>query len=149
MLESGPWHVEKQYLVLRKWSIDFSYGQLNLHKLPLWLKLWNIPLSYYHREGISYVASGVGRPLYMDKATARCSRLDYAKVCVEVDASKEIPERIKMRIGADLLLKLGLRSRGYQKDVKNATCLAIVVSLTHVLEQWSVLLYMIFLLRLS
>lgn len=44
-----------------------------------------MPLAYYHRDRIDYIASAVGHPLYIDKAT-RGTRLDYARVSVEVGA---------------------------------------------------------------
>ncbi|KAG5531584.1 hypothetical protein RHGRI_026261 [Rhododendron griersonianum] len=36
-------------------------------------------------SGMSYVASALGRPLYADRMTETCKRLNYTKVCVEVD----------------------------------------------------------------
>lgn len=98
VLESGPWHVDKSYLVLRKWSVELAPEQLSMKKLPIWVRLRNIPLAFYHREGISYIASGVGRPLYMDRATANGTRLDFAKVCIEIDAMTDIPEKLRLEI---------------------------------------------------
>lgn len=43
-------------------------------------------------EGLSYVASAVGKPLYADKMTETCKGLSYAKICVEVDADLVLPE---------------------------------------------------------
>nr|TKR98076.1 hypothetical protein D5086_0000206770 [Populus alba] len=37
--------------------------------------------------GLSMAASMIGRPLSCDESTYNCTRLDYARVCVEVDAS--------------------------------------------------------------
>ena len=37
------------------------------------------------------LASTLGKPLYMDEATASGSRVDYARVCIEIEASFTFP----------------------------------------------------------
>lgn len=90
--------MDKSYLVPRKWSVELAPKQLSLHKLPIWVCLRKIPLAFYHREGISHIASGVGHPLYMDKATANGTKLDYAKACIEIDAPVNLPEKLRLEI---------------------------------------------------
>lgn len=41
-------------------------------------------------EGLGVVASGVGRPLYSDRRTTEKTRIDFARVCIEVDAGCEL-----------------------------------------------------------
>ncbi|KAG5548467.1 hypothetical protein RHGRI_013973 [Rhododendron griersonianum] len=43
-------------------------------------------------EGLSHVASAIGKPLYADHLTESCKRISFAKICVEVDASAPLPE---------------------------------------------------------
>ncbi|KAF7145571.1 hypothetical protein RHSIM_Rhsim04G0162200 [Rhododendron simsii] len=43
-------------------------------------------------EGLSYVARAVRIPLYADTMTETCQRLNYAKICVEIDVNAELPE---------------------------------------------------------
>ncbi|KAK4411703.1 putative ribonuclease H protein [Sesamum angolense] len=45
-------------------------------------------------EGLSTVASGVGIPLYTDKITKSCSRLDFARVCVMLDYNSTLPKHL-------------------------------------------------------
>ncbi|KAJ8752286.1 hypothetical protein K2173_003922 [Erythroxylum novogranatense] len=56
---------------------------------------------FEHVFGSSYIASATGVPLYMDSITASQSRLAYAKVCVEIDASIAVPKTI------DVILRNG------------------------------------------
>ncbi|PKI40699.1 hypothetical protein CRG98_038954 [Punica granatum] len=74
--------------------------------MPVWVQLRRIPLQYFHPKGISYLASAIGKPLYMDRATALCSRLDYAKVCVEVDVEKEIQNVLNVDLGNECKLEV-------------------------------------------
>ncbi|PKI54638.1 hypothetical protein CRG98_024989 [Punica granatum] len=70
-----------------------------MRKMPIWVQLRKIPLQYFHPKGISYLASAIGKPLFMDRATALRSRLEYAKVCIELDVDKEIPEFLNVDLG--------------------------------------------------
>ncbi|PKI45194.1 hypothetical protein CRG98_034415 [Punica granatum] len=70
-----------------------------MRKMPIWVQLRKIHLQYFHPKGISYLASAVGKPLFMDRATALRSRLEYAKVCIELDVDKEIPEFLNVDLG--------------------------------------------------
>ncbi|XVE70927.1 hypothetical protein DITRI_Ditri10aG0109000 [Diplodiscus trichospermus] len=54
-------------------SLDFD-----LAKIPIRMHLRNVPLELFTRSGLSYIASAVGIPLYMDRITASYQRLVYA-----------------------------------------------------------------------
>ncbi|KAL0285440.1 UNVERIFIED_CONTAM: hypothetical protein Sradi_7174000, partial [Sesamum radiatum] len=49
-------------------------------------------------EGLSIVASGVGKPLYPDAITRACTRLDFARVCVMLDISAKLLKHIVIMI---------------------------------------------------
>ena len=49
---------------------------------------------YWTTNGLSTVASGVGRPLYPDAITRACTRLDFARVCVMIDVAQTLPKHI-------------------------------------------------------
>ncbi|PWA36552.1 zinc knuckle CX2CX4HX4C [Artemisia annua] len=62
-------------------------------KIPLWVRIYNVPLEAWNMEGISRIASRIGTPLIMDKVTTTMcekgySRASYARVLVEVVAAK-------------------------------------------------------------
>ncbi|XP_039000858.1 uncharacterized protein LOC120126869 [Hibiscus syriacus] len=64
-------------------------------------KLWNqtstgARAELYSREGLSYIASALGIPLTMDSITASKTRLEYAKVCIEIEANEDILETVEV-----------------------------------------------------
>ena len=65
----------------------YSLSPREMDKFPVWVRLFNVPLEYWTVNGLSCVASGVGRPLHADGITLSRKRLSYARVCLEVDAS--------------------------------------------------------------
>ncbi|GJY90846.1 RNA-directed DNA polymerase, eukaryota, reverse transcriptase zinc-binding domain protein [Tanacetum coccineum] len=69
--------------------------------LPLWVKLYYVPIEAWIVNGISVIASSLGKPLIMDKTTTRmCTegrgRVGYARVLVEVQADKEFKDKIEI-----------------------------------------------------
>ncbi|PKI68538.1 hypothetical protein CRG98_011087 [Punica granatum] len=61
---------------------------------------------YFHPKGISNLATAIGKPLYMDRATALRSRLDYAKVCIEVEVKKEISDVLNVDLGNEYIVEV-------------------------------------------
>lgn len=56
----------------------------------------NVPLEYWTTQGLSHIASSVGKPLYADELTEKCQRLTFAKVCVEVDLNSTFPSSFEL-----------------------------------------------------
>ncbi|XVE59250.1 hypothetical protein DITRI_Ditri05aG0030900 [Diplodiscus trichospermus] len=94
VLEQGPWHIQNKPLIMRKWEPSMTSLNFDLTKIPLWIHLRNVPLELFTKLGLSYIASVIGKPLYMDRITAYHQRLAYAKLCVEIDIGAEIPKYI-------------------------------------------------------
>ncbi|KAK8665814.1 hypothetical protein V6N13_005972 [Hibiscus sabdariffa] len=101
VLENGPWHIQNKPLILRKWEPNMSKLDFDLVCMLVWVQLYNVPLELYNKIGLSYIASALGVPLYMDSVTANRERLEYAKVCVEIGACSVLPKFI------DVLLRDG------------------------------------------
>ncbi|KAK3189546.1 hypothetical protein Dsin_029107 [Dipteronia sinensis] len=59
-------------------------------KIPVWVKLFNIPHEYWNEEGLSHIASAVGKPLYADSLIESMKRISFARVCIEIDASCDL-----------------------------------------------------------
>ncbi|KAE8682000.1 Pentatricopeptide repeat-containing protein [Hibiscus syriacus] len=93
-VKNGHWHIQNKPLVLRKWEPNLRKLDFDLKRMPVWVQLYNVPLELFSRVGLSYIASAVGNPLYMDYVTASKERLEFAKVCVEVEAGEVIHEVI-------------------------------------------------------
>ncbi|GJW07256.1 RNA-directed DNA polymerase, eukaryota, reverse transcriptase zinc-binding domain protein [Tanacetum coccineum] len=69
--------------------------------LPCWIKLHNVPLEAWTSNGISAIASGVGKPLIMDKTTTKMCKggvgnFGYARVLVEIQADKDFKDKIEI-----------------------------------------------------
>ncbi|KAK8605380.1 hypothetical protein V6N13_102162 [Hibiscus sabdariffa] len=101
VLENGPWHIQNKPLVLRKWEPNMRKLDFELSKMPIWFQLYNVPLELFNQKCLSYISSALGTPLYMDSVTSNRERVEFAKVCIEVDVAFCIPNKI------DVLVKDG------------------------------------------
>ncbi|XVE64166.1 hypothetical protein DITRI_Ditri07aG0080200 [Diplodiscus trichospermus] len=70
VLKERSWYVQNKPFIVRKWELRLTTLDLDLTRIPLWVHLSNIPLELFTKEGLSYIASTIGSPLYMDRITA-------------------------------------------------------------------------------
>ncbi|KAB5530159.1 hypothetical protein DKX38_020240 [Salix brachista] len=87
VLEQGPWMFGGKHLILQQWHPRFQFDPNKIAKLPVWVRLKGLPLPLWSVKGLSLAASMVGEPLSCDQQTHACTKLEYARVCVEIDAS--------------------------------------------------------------
>ncbi|KAL0320489.1 UNVERIFIED_CONTAM: hypothetical protein Sradi_5310400 [Sesamum radiatum] len=94
IIEGGPWLFQGQPIVLQRWQLDMALHKLKHTEVPVWIKLKHLPVEYWTDEGLSVVASGLGKPLYPDAITKACTRLDFARVCVMLNIASKLPKYI-------------------------------------------------------
>ncbi|XP_031254931.1 uncharacterized protein LOC116112947 [Pistacia vera] len=83
MLEGGPWFIGEQHSFLKLWAPNLSLGMNGVTRTP---------------KGLSHIASVIDIPLYMDNITESGERLEFAKVCIEIDSSAEFKEEFELEI---------------------------------------------------
>ncbi|KAL0309303.1 UNVERIFIED_CONTAM: hypothetical protein Sradi_5872600 [Sesamum radiatum] len=92
IIEEGPWLFQGQPIVLQCWEQGMSLRRQK--HIPVWVHLKHLPMEYWTDDGLGTVTSGVGIPLYTDKITKNCSRIDYARVCVMLDYNSTLPKHL-------------------------------------------------------
>ncbi|KAL0367301.1 UNVERIFIED_CONTAM: hypothetical protein Sradi_3620200 [Sesamum radiatum] len=98
VIEVGPWLFQGQPIVLQKWEPGMVLRKLQHTQVPVWVKLRHLPVELWTTEGLSTVASGIGKPLYPDAITRACTRLDFARVCIMLDISSTLPKHIVIMV---------------------------------------------------
>ncbi|KAL0451688.1 UNVERIFIED_CONTAM: hypothetical protein Slati_1146900 [Sesamum latifolium] len=74
-----------QPIVLQKWESGMALHKQSHTQVPVWIKLHHLPVELWTDDGLSTVASAVGKPLYQDSIMKTCARLDYARGSVMLD----------------------------------------------------------------
>ncbi|KAL0288032.1 UNVERIFIED_CONTAM: hypothetical protein Sradi_7110700 [Sesamum radiatum] len=90
VIEGCPWLYLGQPIVLQKWEPGMVLRKLKHTEVPMWIKHRHLPVELWTTEGLSTVASGIGRPLYPNAITRACTRLDFARVCVMLNAIRRL-----------------------------------------------------------
>lgn len=70
ILESVPWHVMNRRVVIIKWDFNAIKLDLDLSQFPIFVNLSSVPLELESKGGLSFIASGLGKPMSMDRATS-------------------------------------------------------------------------------
>ncbi|GKC32324.1 RNA-directed DNA polymerase, eukaryota, reverse transcriptase zinc-binding domain protein [Tanacetum coccineum] len=103
MVEMDPLIEEgsKKWGLTVRWVAGICLNKPEPTRLPLWVKIFNVPLEAWNVEGISRIASRIGTPIIMDKlTTAMCQkgygRASFARVLIEVDAAKGIVDTVEI-----------------------------------------------------
>ena len=98
VLEGGPWHFAGQPMILRSWQPGIKLEKEAPSKIPIWVNVYNIPMEYWNPEGLSHIASIIGKPLHVDKLTASGRRITFARMCIEVDAKFELLKNLMIEV---------------------------------------------------
>ncbi|KAK8651642.1 hypothetical protein V6N13_141231 [Hibiscus sabdariffa] len=109
VLESDPWHVQQKALIFRRWLPGMLPEVVTLDKAPIWVKLWHVPLELYSQQGLGYLASALGKPLYTDRSTGMKLNLEYAKVWVDVLTTYDLPSSITVDLGNSTYVDVGVQ----------------------------------------
>ncbi|GJX07044.1 zinc knuckle CX2CX4HX4C containing protein [Tanacetum coccineum] len=101
VIENGLWLVDNKPFFVQKWEPGLCMSKPEVTKVPLWVKIYNVPLEAWNVEGISRIASRVGNPIIMDRiTTAMCEksygRASFARVLVEVDSTKGLVDSVEV-----------------------------------------------------
>ena len=89
-LAGGPWRVFGSYLVVQAWTPSFDPINDDIVTTPVWIRLANIPINFYHKSILMGIAKGLGKPVKVDLTTLNFERARFARICVEVNLRKPL-----------------------------------------------------------
>lgn len=78
---------------LIQWSNDFGFKKHN-PTVVVWMRLHYLPLDLFITSFLQRIGNAAGWFLRADDRTLALTHPMYARICVEVDVSKELPSRI-------------------------------------------------------
>ncbi|KAL0445115.1 UNVERIFIED_CONTAM: hypothetical protein Slati_2234200 [Sesamum latifolium] len=98
VIEGELWLFQGQPIILQRWTLGMALRKHKHTEVPVWIKLRYLPVEYWIDEGLSIVASGIGKPLYPDAITKACTRLNFARVCVMLHIDSKLPKHIVIMV---------------------------------------------------
>nr|XP_009590938.1 uncharacterized protein LOC104088038 [Nicotiana tomentosiformis] len=94
VLFSGPHLINNKPIIVKKWATNFDFSTEVMQTVPLWIKLPNLPLNCWSMSSLSRIGSCLGIPLYADKCTSCVARVSYARLLVEMDIIRGLPDSV-------------------------------------------------------
>nr|GEX11702.1 hypothetical protein [Tanacetum cinerariifolium] len=91
VIDKGPWMIRKSPIILSKWSPSVSLKKGEVTKVPVWVKMYNVPVLAYSEDGLSLLATQIGKPIMLDAFTSSMcveswGRISFARALIEIDA---------------------------------------------------------------
>ncbi|KAL9665169.1 hypothetical protein QQ045_020580 [Rhodiola kirilowii] len=83
-----------------RWSKDFNVKKEPSTK-PAWIRLPNLPLELYNPGYIDPIVTSFGRFLAVDTRTTSFNNPSFARVCVEIDTTNNLPDDVWIATGKD------------------------------------------------
>ncbi|MQM20084.1 hypothetical protein Taro_053097 [Colocasia esculenta] len=93
-------YIQGRIFYFFKWTMDFSPNK-DSPIIPVWIELPALPANFYNTAMICTLARSIGPVLKVDRNTICLTRTQAARINVQMDTSKQLPERIWVGIGAD------------------------------------------------
>ncbi|GJV55825.1 copia protein [Tanacetum coccineum] len=99
MLENGPWFIQNNSLILKKWHPDKNLLKEDVSIVPVWVKLYGVPIMAFSEEGLSAITTKLGTPLMLDSYSSDMfmqswGRSSYSRVMIELRADVELKDNI-------------------------------------------------------
>ncbi|EOY25454.1 Uncharacterized protein TCM_026877 [Theobroma cacao] len=81
------WFIANQKMRVFKWTPEFE-PEKESAMVPVWIAFPNLKAHLFEKSALLLIAKTVGKPLFVDEATANGSRPSVARVCIEYDCRK-------------------------------------------------------------
>nr|GEZ24488.1 zinc knuckle CX2CX4HX4C [Tanacetum cinerariifolium] len=103
VLEGGTWLICKSLIILKKWSIDTRLLKEELTRISLWVKLHDVPIQVFEEDGISLIATFIGKPVMLDSYTSSmCNvswgRSSFARCLIKVNLEVDLVDVVTIGI---------------------------------------------------
>ncbi|KAL0384509.1 UNVERIFIED_CONTAM: hypothetical protein Sradi_2845200 [Sesamum radiatum] len=98
ILDGGPYFIYGRPLLLKAMPDCFEFKEDDISLTPVWAILPSLPLECWHPNALGKIGSRLGTPIAMDSLTMRMERVSYARILVEVDASKTLLDQVEFKM---------------------------------------------------
>ncbi|GJW46733.1 zinc knuckle CX2CX4HX4C containing protein [Tanacetum coccineum] len=103
VMESGTWLILKSMIILKKWSMDTRLLKEELTHILIWVKLHDVPIQISEENGISLIATFIGKPVMLDSYTSSmCNeswgRSSFARCLIEVNSDADLVDVVTIGI---------------------------------------------------
>jgi len=96
VFRSGPYFMGSRGLFLAPWTLDFN-PEAEITAAPVWVRLPHLPLHLWGKSSLKDIGNKLGR--FLESTEPKGDIFTCARICVEVNLEKGLPEAIKLTMG--------------------------------------------------
>jgi len=97
VITQGPWFWGRAGLFITPWFPEFDANSMVVTKMPVWVRLPNLPLPFWHHMVLEDIGNLLGTFIKRDPDRNDQGLFTYARICVEIDLSKGLPDRMHLQ----------------------------------------------------
>ncbi|KAL2938255.1 LINE-1 retrotransposable element ORF2 protein [Bienertia sinuspersici] len=90
-----PKFFDSKPVIMKKWDPDMELHKETIKTVPIWIRFPKLELKYWGHRSLHKLGDAIGTTLKVDRLTEQKERLAYARIMVEVDIQKELPDQIE------------------------------------------------------
>ncbi|XP_010534642.1 PREDICTED: uncharacterized protein LOC104810140 [Tarenaya hassleriana] len=92
------WHVGPCPLYVSEYSPFHDPNKPPLTKISTWVSLRGVPHQLFNFDCLSRLITGIGIPIYLDKATSPKENLTVARIYTEVNVTAKLPRKLAVNL---------------------------------------------------
>ena len=100
VFEGGPYFYNKVGLFVKPWHVGFNPAEELPNRVPVWVRLPRLPVECCREDVLHLLASVIGNPIGTASQTLGKKVMTFARICVEIDLSRPLPDAIEMCAGS-------------------------------------------------
>ncbi|XP_057841724.1 uncharacterized protein LOC131051294 [Cryptomeria japonica] len=116
VLCGGPWVIGETLLPLKRWSPNLDLNDGILGFAPVWVRLSDFPLEFWHEDVFKGLASSFGELLSIDSMMAARKRMVYVRICVCVNQNTDLSSSV------DIISRLGKWTQPTEFETMPSVC---------------------------
>lgn len=94
VIQRRYWHISDVPLVVNKWSLETALDPPDLSAMPIWIDLKGVPSMLFSHKALKCLSRAAVKFVKLHPSTERCTRIDVARVLVEVNVQAPLVEKI-------------------------------------------------------
>ena len=96
VISAESWFWGTSGLFMTPWYPDFDPDKMTITKMPVWVRLYNLPLHFWNERVLEGIGNSIGK--FIKTTLERIDERIYtfARICVEVDLRKGLPDNIRL-----------------------------------------------------
>ncbi|VFQ75204.1 unnamed protein product [Cuscuta campestris] len=95
ILKKSYYFFDNKPVYVRKWQPGSRVNLDALTDIPIWIQLPDLDPKFWSISGLSKIGTLIGNPIKADKTTIGKTRLNYARIQIEVGMKQHFPEEVQ------------------------------------------------------